>query len=38
MGAYMGYGIAHYAQFYSLKHVLILGRCLVGLSASAFFG
>jgi predicted NBD/HSP70 family sugar kinase len=30
MGVYMGYGIAHYAQFYSLKHVLILGRCTSG--------
>ncbi len=26
----MGYGIAHYSQFYSLKHVLILGRCTSG--------
>lgn len=30
MGCYMGYGIAHYADFYSLKHVLILGRCTSG--------
>jgi predicted NBD/HSP70 family sugar kinase len=30
MGVYMGYGIAHYSQFYSLKHVLILGRCTSG--------
>jgi hypothetical protein len=30
MGVYMGYGIAHYAQFYPLKHVLILGRCTSG--------
>jgi predicted NBD/HSP70 family sugar kinase len=30
MGYYMGYGIAHYADFYELKHVLILGRCTSG--------
>lgn len=30
MGYYMGYTIAHYADFYDLKHVLILGRCTSG--------
>ena len=30
MGIYLGYGIAHYAEFYDLKHVLILGRCTSG--------
>jgi predicted NBD/HSP70 family sugar kinase len=30
MGYYMGYTIAHYADFYELKHVLILGRCTSG--------
>jgi predicted NBD/HSP70 family sugar kinase len=30
MGIYMGYGIAHYADFYALRHVLILGRCTSG--------
>jgi len=30
MGVYMGYGIAHYGNFYELKHVLILGRCTSG--------
>lgn len=30
MGAYLGYGIAHYADFYDIKHVLILGRCTSG--------
>ncbi len=30
MGVYLGYGIAHYADFYELKHVLILGRCTSG--------
>jgi predicted NBD/HSP70 family sugar kinase len=31
MGIYLGYGIAHYADFYDIKHVLILGRCTSGL-------
>ena len=30
IGYYMGYAIAHYADFYELKHVLILGRCTSG--------
>jgi len=30
MGCYMGYTLAHYADFYELKHVLILGRCTSG--------
>jgi predicted NBD/HSP70 family sugar kinase len=30
IGIYMGYAIAHYADFYDLKHVLILGRCTSG--------
>ena len=30
MGVYMGYAIAHYADFYALRHVLILGRCTSG--------
>ncbi|GAB4527141.1 MAG: hypothetical protein Kow0063_02150 [Anaerolineae bacterium] len=31
MGIYMGYAIAHYADFYDeLNHVLILGRCTSG--------
>jgi predicted NBD/HSP70 family sugar kinase len=30
MGYYLGYGIAHYADFYQMKHVLILGRCTSG--------
>ena len=31
MGIYMGYGLAHYADFYQVKHVLILGRCTSGI-------
>jgi predicted NBD/HSP70 family sugar kinase len=30
MGVYLGYALAHYASFYDLKHVLILGRCTSG--------
>ncbi len=30
MGTYLGYGLAHYADFYHIKHVLILGRCTSG--------
>jgi predicted NBD/HSP70 family sugar kinase len=34
MGYYLGYAIAHYADFYDLKHVLILGRCTSGKGGS----
>ncbi len=30
MGYALGYAIAHYAEFYELRHVLILGRCTSG--------
>jgi predicted NBD/HSP70 family sugar kinase len=30
MGIYLGYTIAHYADFYDIEHVLILGRCTSG--------
>jgi predicted NBD/HSP70 family sugar kinase len=30
MGTYLGYGLAHYADFYDLDHVLVLGRCTSG--------
>jgi predicted NBD/HSP70 family sugar kinase len=30
IGAYLGYAVAHYADFYEIKHVLILGRCTSG--------
>ena len=30
IGVFLGYGIAHYADFYDLKHVLILGRVTSG--------
>jgi hypothetical protein len=31
IGIYMGYAIAHYADFYELRHVMVLGRCTSGL-------
>jgi len=30
MGVFLGYALAHYADFYTLDHVLILGRCTSG--------
>lgn len=30
IGTYLGYGVAHYADFYDVKHVLILGRVTTG--------
>jgi predicted NBD/HSP70 family sugar kinase len=30
MGVYLGYGVAYYALFYEMKHVLVLGRVLSG--------
>lgn len=30
IGYYLGYGLAHYAEFYALRHVLILGRVTSG--------
>ncbi len=30
IGCYLGYAIAHYADFYDLKHVLVLGRVTSG--------
>jgi predicted NBD/HSP70 family sugar kinase len=30
MGVYLGYGIAHYADFYDIRNVMILGRCTSG--------
>jgi predicted NBD/HSP70 family sugar kinase len=32
MGVFLGYGLAHYADFYEMCHVLILGRCTSGRS------
>jgi predicted NBD/HSP70 family sugar kinase len=30
MGIYLGYALAQFAEFYDIKHVLILGRCTSG--------
>ncbi len=30
IGVYLGYGAAHYADFYDFKHVLVLGRVTTG--------
>ncbi len=30
IGVYLGYGLAHYADFYEFKHVLVLGRVTTG--------
>jgi len=30
IGCYMGYGIAYYADFYDIKHILIMGRVTSG--------
>ena len=30
IGVYLGYGVAHYAEFYDFKHVLVLGRVTTG--------
>jgi predicted NBD/HSP70 family sugar kinase len=38
LGVYMGYAVAHYATFYDLKHVLILGRCTSGSGGSLILG
>lgn len=34
MGVYLGYAIGHYADFYDMKHVLILGRVTSGLGGT----
>jgi predicted NBD/HSP70 family sugar kinase len=30
IGCYLGYSIAHYAEFYDMKHILVLGRVTSG--------
>jgi len=34
LGIYLGYSLAHYADFYEIKHVLLLGRCTSGAGGS----
>ncbi len=38
MGIYLGYGIAHYADFYELNRVLILGRATTGAGGEIILG
>jgi len=38
VGVYLGYGIAHYADLYELKHVLILGRVTTGPGGELIIG
>ena len=35
IGVYLGYALAHYADFYDLSHVLILGRVTSGDAATS---
>ncbi|MDI6697126.1 MAG: ROK family protein [Anaerolineales bacterium] len=37
MGVYLGYSLAHYADFYDIQHVLILGRCTSGRGGELLF-
>jgi len=37
MGVYLGYGIAHYVDFYDMKNVIILGRCTSGEGGMVMF-
>ncbi|HXQ76960.1 MAG TPA: hypothetical protein VN797_02070, partial [Gemmatimonadaceae bacterium] len=30
IGVYLGYGVAHFSDFYDLRHVLVLGRVTSG--------
>jgi predicted NBD/HSP70 family sugar kinase len=34
IGIFLGYGLAHYAEFYDVKYALILGRCTSGLGGA----
>ncbi len=38
IGAYVGYGVAHYADFYKLRHVLVLGRVTSGEGGNIILG
>ena len=36
IGTYLGYAIAHYADFYEIRHLLILGRVTTGAGGQSF--
>jgi len=38
IGVYLGYAIAHYADFYGLRHVLVLGRVTSGEAGEVILG
>jgi predicted NBD/HSP70 family sugar kinase len=38
IGTYVGYGVAHFAAFYDLRHVLVLGRVTSGPGGDAIVG
>ncbi len=38
IGSYLGYAIAHYAEFYEIKHILILGRVTSGKGGDVIAG
>ncbi|MBM3270549.1 MAG: ROK family protein [Candidatus Sericytochromatia bacterium] len=38
IGVYLGYAVAHYADFYPLRHVLVLGRVTSGAAGDLLIG
>ena len=38
LGVYLGYGVAHYADFYDLRHVLVMGRVTTGDGGAVILG
>jgi predicted NBD/HSP70 family sugar kinase len=38
IGTYLGYGVAHFASFYDLRHVLVLGRVTSGAGGDDIVG
>ena len=38
IGTYLGYGVAHFAAFYDLRHVLVLGRVTSGTGGDLIVG
>ena len=38
IGTYLGYGVAHFADFYDLQHVLVLGRVTSGTGGDLIVG
>jgi predicted NBD/HSP70 family sugar kinase len=38
IGTYLGYGVAHFASFYDLRHVLVLGRVTSGAGGDTIVG